>query len=203
MKLFTAKKFIFILVVSTGCTTSQFRVTSEPLQAEVVAYTREGNEVVLGQTPMELKQEDFDRMPSDVLRIGFNKTGYVKEQVFIDTKWFKKSGLVNIKLTPVANWNEAYQDQTAYKYLNDVASLTAEIQAATVKGDYAKAETLGKSLVTRYPRLSVGWNLLGNVYYLQKRMGDALSSYQKSLNLNPDSQDTKDVVNKLRGIASP
>lgn len=203
MKLSKANICIFLIYASAGCTTHQFRITSEPLQAEVVAYTREGNEVVIGQTPMELKPEDFEKMPSDVLRIGFNKTGYVKEQVFVDSKWFKKSGYVNIKLTPLANWNEAYQDQTAYKYLNDVASLTAEIQAATVKGDYAKAETLGKSLVTRYPRLSVGWNLLGNVYYLQKRMGDALSSYQKSLNLSPDSQDTKDVVNKLRGIASP
>lgn len=186
-----------------ACTTTQFTVNSEPGQAEVVAITKDGVETKLGSTPLTLKPEDFDRMSPEVMRIGINKVGFVKEQLFIDSKWFKKAGNVNLRLTPLANWSEAYQDHNAYKYLNDVASLTAETQASTVHGDYARAEVLAKSLITRYPKLSVGWNMLGNIYYLQKRMNDALDSYEKSLNLNPENQETRNVINKIRGVASP
>ena len=187
----------FILVIN-ACTTTQLTVNSEPNGADVVIVSDDGREDKLGQTPLNLTPEMMERFPSNNWRMSINKAGFVKDQLFIETKMFRELGKISVKLTPEANWKEAYQDMNAYKYLNDVSSMSAEIQAATVKGDYGRAESIANSLVTRYPKLSVGWNLLGNIYYLQKRMDKAVESYQKSLSINPDDQVTKGILDRIR-----
>lgn len=173
-------------------------ISSEPVGADVVIVDDSGREDKLGQTPLNLTPEMMDRFPTNSWRMSLNKPGFVKDQLFIETKTFRELGRISVKLTPEANWKEAYQDMNAYKYLNDVSGMSAEIQAATVKGDYGKAESLATSLVTRYPKLSVGWNLLGNIYYLQKRIDKAVESYQKSLAINPDDQGTRGILDRIR-----
>lgn len=187
----------FVLLLSS-CTTTQLSINSEPPGAEVVIVNDDGREDKLGQTPLNLTPEMMERFPTNNWRVSLNKTGFIKDQLFIETKMFRELGRISIKLTPEANWKEAYQDNNAYKYLNDVSSMSAEIQASTVKGDFGKAESLATSLVTRYPKLSVGWNLLGNIYYLQKRIDKAVESYQKSLAINPEDQVTKGILDRIR-----
>lgn len=188
---------VFVLLMSS-CSTTDMTLNSEPAGADVVIVDDSGREEKLGQTPLVLTSEMMSRFPGGYWRMSLNKTGFVKDQLFIETKMFKELGRVSVKMTPEANWKEAYQDVNAYKYLNDVSGMSAEIQAATVKGDFGKAESLANSLVTRYPKLSVGWNLLGNIYYLQKRIDKALESYQKSLAINPDDQVTKGILDRIR-----
>lgn len=184
-----------------SCATSQpdLSIQTEPTGADIYSMSEDGREEKLGTSPLTMNDQMMSKFQSNNWRIGINKKGFVREQVFLETKMFKEIGKINVKLLPEANWSEAYQDTNAYKYLNDVSSVTAEIQGATVKGDFPKAETLAMSLVTRYPKLSVGWNLLGNVYYLQKRIDKAIESYQKSLDVNPNDDVTKSVLEKLRG----
>lgn len=191
-------KLAIVLLLISSCTTTQMTINSDPAGADVVIVNDEGREDKLGQTPLNLTPEMMDRFPTNNWRLSLNKPGFIKDQLFIETKMFRELGRVSVKLTPEANWKEAYQDANAYKYLNDVSGMSAEIQAATVKGDYGKAESLANSLVTRYPKLSVGWNLLGNIYYLQKRIDKAVESYQKSLAINPDDQVTKGILERIR-----
>lgn len=191
----------FSLLFLAACATSQpdLSIQTEPAGADIFYMNEEGREEKLGTSPLTLNDQLMNKFQSDNWRIGINKKGYVREQVFLETKMFKELGRINVRLLPEANWSEAYQDTNAYKYLNDVSSVTAEIQASTVKGDFPKAESLAQSLVTRYPKLSVGWNLLGNVYYLQKRVDKAIESYQKSLDVNPNDEVTKSILERLRG----
>lgn len=195
--------FYYSIVVSltllTSCTTTHLSIESEPSGADILIIGNDGREDKLGQTPLVLTPEMESRFSNNNWELSVNKAGYLKNQIFVETKMFKEVGRIFVKLTPDSNWAEAYQDKNAYKYLNDVSSMTAEIQGATVKGDYAKAESLATSLVTRYPKLSVGWNLLGNIYYLQKRIEKAIESYQKSLELNPNDAATKNILEKIRG----
>ncbi len=191
--------FAFLFLAACSTTHPDLNIQSEPVDADVVIVTEEGREEKLGSTPLVITPEMMEKFPSNNWRMGISKKGFVREQVFLETKMFQELGKINVRLLPEANWTEAYQDVNAYKYLNDVSGVTAEIQAATVKGDYARAETLAQSLVTRYPKLSVGWNLLGNVYYLQKRVDKAIESYQKSLNVNPNDEVTKSIMDRLKG----
>lgn len=190
-----------LLIFSAACATSRpdLSIQTEPTGADIYYMTEDGREEKIGTSPLTVNEQIMSRFQTDNWRIGINKKGFVREQIFLETKMFQELGKVNVRLLPEANWSEAYQDTNAYKYLNDVSSVTAEIQAATVKGDFPKAENLAQSLVTRYPKLSVGWNLLGNVYYLQKRVDKAIESYQKSLDVNPNDEVTKAILEKLRG----
>ncbi|MGE0763084.1 MAG: tetratricopeptide repeat protein [Bdellovibrionales bacterium] len=179
---------------------SKFEVTTEPIGANVILITDSGSESSLGTTPMTIPEEILNRQDR-LMRIQLAKSGFVKEQVVVDVVAVKARGKLHVNMTPMANWMEAYQDNNAQKYLEDVAAMAAEIQGATVRGDFAKAERLGRAMVTRYPKLATGWSLIGNIYYLQKRMGDALDAYSRSLALNPDNQDTKSVIERIKNAS--
>ncbi len=189
---------INLILLSSGCTTTKMILVSEPQGADVFATDNSGREEKLGQTPLEFNNEILKKLPNNMWRLTVDKAGFLKDQIYIESKMFQEVGNISITLTPEANWKEAYQDANAYKYLNDVSGMSAEIQAATVKGDYNRAESLATALVTRYPKLSAGWNLLGNIYYLQKRIDKALESYQKSLAINPNDQVTKRILDRIQ-----
>lgn len=192
---------LLLFVQTLGCSTispsAKLDISSEPSGANVVLVSERGTESVLGATPITIS-DDVLRDQDRILTIQVNKSGYIKEQISIDTFAAKTRGKILLKLTPVANWTEAYQDKNAQKYLEDVASMAAEIQSATVRGDFIKAERVGRSMVTRYPKLAAGWSLIGNVFYLQKRMADALDAYNKALALDPENQDTRSVVERIK-----
>ncbi len=199
-------KFL-ILTITTMCLAScagglfsapKIEVLSDPEGAEVTIVGGAGEQKV-GKTPFFITGDHLDREDGGAIHINVSKTGFLKEQIFIDSRWFGKKGSVKVKLIPEANWEEAYQDENAYKYLNDVASASAEIQAITVKGDLAKAEQMARSLITRYPRLSAGWNLLGNIHYMQRRVSDAIAAYRKSLDINPENKEVRQVLERLGG----
>lgn len=186
------------MLLISSCTTTQMTLVSEPQGADVYVADASGREEKLGQTPLEFNREILAKLPNNMWKLTIDKAGFLKDQIYIESKMFQEIGRVSIQLTPEANWKEAYQDANAYKYLNDVSGMSAEIQAATVKGDYNRAESLATALVTRYPKLSAGWNLLGNIYYLQKRIDKALESYQKSLAINPNDQVTKRILERIQ-----
>lgn len=187
-----------ILVLGSACTTTKMTLVSEPQGADVFVLDNSGRQEKIGQTPLELNKDVVAKLPDNMWRLSIDKAGFLKDQIYIESKMFQEVGQISITLTPEANWKEAYQDMNAYKYLNDVSGMSAEIQAATVKGDFGRAEGLATALVTRYPKLSAGWNLLGNIYYLQKRVDKALESYEKSLAINPNDQVTKSILNRIR-----
>lgn len=187
-----------LFLIITGCTSASMQILTEPSDTSIIAIEN-GVEKKLGSSPIQLDKNNYPFSQTDIIRLVVEKPGYLKEQIVLESSYFKKVGSINIKLTPLANWKEASQDPQANTYLNDVASMAAEIQAMTVKKDFGNAETLAKSLISRYPKLSVGYILIGNIYYLQRRVGDATQAYAKALDLNPNDQETKSILEKLKG----
>jgi tetratricopeptide (TPR) repeat protein len=194
---FCTLKFSIASSLLIGCSNATLQIQTEPTQTSIVSVEN-GVERTLGSSPLTFDQKTYP-FSDKVIRLVFEKPGYIKEQVVLESEYFKKVGSINVKLTPLANWKEASQDPQANKYLNDVAAMAAEIQALTVKKDFANAENLAKSLISRYPKLSVGYILVGNIYYLQKRVGDATQAYTKALDLNPNDQEAKSVLERLKG----
>ncbi len=190
------KLYLFIALI--GCSTANLQIQTEPTES-VITSIENGAEKKLGVSPLIYDKNNYPFQDQKLIRLVIEKPGYLKEQIVIENEYFMKTGQINVKLTPVANWKEASQDPQANKYLNDVAAMAAEIQAMTVKKDFANAEALTKSLISRYPKLSVGYILIGNIYYLQRRVGDATQAYSKALDLNPGDQETKNILDRLKG----
>jgi tetratricopeptide (TPR) repeat protein len=71
------------------------------------------------------------------------------------------------------------------------------IQSTLLKREFSQAVSLAITLLNEYPNLGVAWNLLGNTYYLQGRYDEAASHYQKALELDPQNQETRDILSKM------
>lgn len=187
--------FSLVACASTG----KMKLTSDPEGAEVLVIESNGSERKLGTTPLNLTQEDFKFTEQQILDIRFKKSGFVSERVVVDTQSFDRSIDMHLKMTSLVAWQEAYQDPKASPYLSDIASLAAEIQSAAMSKDYTAAEKLARVMISRYPHVSVGWTLMGNIYYIKKEMGQAIQSYRKALEIDPDNTATKEVLSRLEG----
>ena len=190
----------FAMALQLGCTSVGVNVQTRPEPAEVFIHDNSGSRRSIGTTPVKIPMDDIRAMEGGIIRLDIEKQGFVKEHIYVNKANFGVNARVDVEMTPLANWSKVYQDDQANKYLSEVASLAAQIQSATVKREFGRAETMAKQMVDRYPKLDVAWSLLGNIYYLQKRAGDALEAYNKAFLLNPTNVETKNLINKLKGI---
>src|SRR5690606_3593861 len=112
---------INFILLSSACTTTKMTLVSEPQGADVFVTDNSGREEKLGQTPLEFNKDILAKLPNNIWRLTVDKAGFLKDQIYIESKMFQEIGSISIALTPEANWKEAYQDANAYKYLNDVS----------------------------------------------------------------------------------
>lgn len=196
----------FIIVITTFLVTAcaspskNLRILSEPDGAQVSLVSANGDTRELGTTPYELSESQLLTHNGDVFGFKFQKEGYEVERVYIENPTKNFHGELRVKLYPASDWSQAFVDKKATRYLNDVAQMTAEIQGALASKDLVRGEQAARSLTTRYPGIAVGWTLLGNVFYMQNRKSEALEAYNKSLSLDPTNQETKNVIERLRGM---
>lgn len=185
--------------IAACATQGGLKVTSEPEGAEVLVIESNGMERKLGQTPLNLEAKDFQFSENKILDMKIKKPGFVSERIVLDTMSFTKTVDVHLKMTSLVSWQESFQDPKATPYLTDIASLAAEVQSAALSKDLTNAEKLARMMISRYPHVSVGWTLMGNIYYLRKDIGQAIQSYEKALQIDPDNKATKEVLARLKG----
>lgn len=190
-----------MLLVCTGCMSSPkgLRLVSEPEGAAVSLIQPSGDTKDLGVTPIEFTEAEISAHSSQTFGFKFHKEGYEVERVYASNPSHTFTGELKVKLYPSAEWSQAFVDKKAAKYLDDVAKLTAEVQGSVAAGDLNLSEQKARSLTSRYPNLSVGWSLLGNVLYKQNRRSEALEAYNKSLGIDPSNNEIRMVIEKMRG----
>ena len=82
--------------------------------------------------------------------------------------------------------------------MNELASGIAIVQARIAKKEYDVALIKLSDLSAKFPYISVVWDLLGNVYYIEKKYEEALDSYEKSLALDSTNASTSHIVKRLK-----
>ena len=89
-------------------------------------------------------------------------------------------------------------DQTAIQ--EKIASSIARANGMIQSKQYVEAEAVMTNFVDQYPSISVGYDYLGNLNYLQKKFSRALKYYKKALSLNPQNAERRNIVEKLELI---
>ena len=84
--------------------------------------------------------------------------------------------------------------------MNELASGVAIVQARIAKKEYDVALIKLSSLSAKFPYVSVIWDLLGNVYYIEKKYENSLEAYEKSLNIDSSNASTANMVKRLKEI---
>jgi tetratricopeptide (TPR) repeat protein len=194
---------IFQIALSSACSTGHLRVASTPSDAQVVAILPGGQERALGKTPFDapfskVLDECKDPSSGGLCRLEVQKKGFTRESVYFGSSAFKTHLELNFTLVPATDWMDLEKSEAFNQRMNEVSHSTAKVQEWIFKRDYTSALDAAIQFSQRYPAIAVGWDLLGNVYYLKKMYPQAIEAYQKSIAINPANVDTNKILNVLK-----
>lgn len=197
MKLNSHIVVLFTAMFLVGCASGDLKVQSTPEQADVfLSYDGEQPEKI-GQTPLRLDQRLSTSNRARYAKIEIRKDGYKTESVLIPLNSVKSTVEISTRLDE-ARLPEQCQNQTAAveKISKGIADSQSMVKSGNLQGALARLT----ALINEYPNITVLHDLLGNVHYISKNLDAALTSYQRSLNLDPTNADTQRMVNKIREI---
>lgn len=193
--------FVTILLINSGCSTSvsQLRVKTVPESAQIAVRTAEGEYKVLGKGPLEISTQEVFSLGSRMSMIQVSKEGYKPQSVLIVQGKTPENYEMLVQL----------EKELADPKSNDIRERQERLAKSLAQANnliflkkYNEAENILKNVVTDFPHISVGYDLLGNLYYLQKNMKSALLNYEKSFEINPENFETKRMIEKLRQVTS-
>lgn len=195
MKIFIC--FTILILLTSGCTTASFVVKSSPDKADVFLSNRGQKTEQIGVTPLNLNASDYDFQNS--AQITVQKEGYEDMSFLLPSSTVSQRIEINANLKETTIPNSCQQQsQSAEKVAKSVARSLFLLQTKK----FEMAQSVIKNLITEYPNSATLWGLLGNAYYMDRQTIKALEAYENSLNLDPDSPETKRMVSKLRGLTS-
>ncbi|OFZ82445.1 MAG: hypothetical protein A2583_03870 [Bdellovibrionales bacterium RIFOXYD1_FULL_53_11] len=184
---------IFVLFFG-GCASSMV-VESSPDNAEILMRRENDVPLKIGKTPMTLTREVAPGIFSDSVELYVAKDGYQVERILIPQSRFGVRSRWSVSLQP--SMGDGKNLQSLYTGL---AQGIAEAQKEIYLKNYRQAETKISTLLARYPNVSVLYDLLGNIYYMQKDLDKALDAYRRSVALTPDNHETSGMIDKIARI---
>lgn len=185
----------FMGLALVACGSLSLKVDSSPSEADVILHTENSSQKI-GVTPLDLNAAILRDLP-DGFVLEISKAEHIQQKVMIEKRSLSSRGKVSVKLQPASKTEAKINDPDVKNVIESIARQVSLIQSSLLKSEFVQAEVLTKSLLATYPNFSVGWNLLGNNYYLQGRYGDSVTAYQKALTLDPQNQETQTILNKL------
>lgn len=179
-----------------GCVSGGVRIESEPSGADVYVGSKGESIRKVGQTPLLFSDEQFSAF-GPYVHMTVGREGYQRESVILPKSTLPVDATVFMTLKE----NELPATCAATgESIEKIARGIAESQRYLQGRDLENAERIVVNLISQYPGVSVLHDLLGNIYYLQKNLEGALSSYRKSSELHPSNPETRRMINKLEGI---
>ena len=185
-----------------GCQTSKFRVTSKPDGANVEIYNHKTDSYeVVGKTPFENTDQKISipvsLLKSDLITIRISQPGFISEQVLLE-----KSGRPEMKIhanlkSVKSGYDEKEDLSREQNIVNEIAKVVVDIQTLIEEKKIPKAIEKITALVGEFPNSYYLWDLKGSLHYVNGEKGTAISSYEKSVELNPNNLDTKIILKKL------
>lgn len=183
--------FVFSVLSLAACSTSPaIKLRSFPEGAQVSAVESDGGTRPLGKTPME-----SDASMESLL---IEKEGYEPVRIFVG-RMNSQHYEYSVKLTPKAEDPKLTDMKSRYERL---AKSIARANNLINTKRFSEAESLLGNLTNDYPNVSVAYDLLGNISYLQRDYRRAINHYQRSIEINPENTETKQVLNRLRSMTN-
>lgn len=187
---------LFVFIFAISCSSYDLKINSEPKGAKVFLKS-EKEKTEVGLTPMVLAPQYQDK---ESFQFIIEKDGFHPQTVVIEKRSFGAEAEIFANLKKVEALDVQLNDPKIKGELQRVTRKVASIQSELIKRNYSNAEGMAKELLTEYPYFAVGWNLLGNSYYLQNKQGDALGAYKKALEFEPENVETKNLIENIENV---
>jgi hypothetical protein len=180
-----------------GCSsTPQIKIQSAPEGAQVMSRSADGNVKSLGKTPLEISSREV----GDAQRLSaliVTKEGFEDQHILLGRDRGGESYDINIRLVTKTEDPKVMDAKTRQERL---AKMMVQAHNFITAKRYDEARSLLNTVVQEYPHVSVGYDLLGTLSYLQKDLKGALNFYERSFVINPENVETKQMVDRLKGM---
>ncbi len=199
MDLFFRSSFIILFFVFGCATDSKIRITSSPEKAEVKVTTNDGESKSLGVTPLEISGRDVYANASRMSVLHISKEGFETQNLFIAQENNIENYNINVKLKTKT---EDVKGQDIKQRQEKLAKGIAMSHHLISKKRFEEAERVLTGITNDYPYVSVPYDLLGNISYLQRDFRAALGYYERSYQINPENAETKSMIDKLKQMTN-
>lgn len=181
---------LLVLQVTSCSTRSTINIRSLPQGATVSVIETDGTIKEIGKTPLDTNEQ--------YVSLQVDKEGYEPYRIFLGG--IKTSGQeFTVKLASKAEDLKVGDIKNRHEKL---AKGIARAHSLITRKKFTEAEALLINLTNDYPHVSVGYDLLGNISYLQKDLRRAVGFYEKSLQINPENLETKQVVDRIKSMSN-
>lgn len=183
-------------ILSCG-STSNLKFNTTPADAEVRVIDGNGISTTIGKTPFAANELDIFKSNSKYSQIIIKKEGYVDHDLVITKPLFGADIIVNAQLKKDENiQNVGEQNIVQEKVANGIARANGLIQSK----QFEEAEISMLNFVEQFPSVSVGYDYLGNINYLQKKYSKALKYYNRANALNPQNAERKVIIERIQNL---
>lgn len=190
--------FLLILIMSASCASpTLIKFQSTPSEAEVSLIDSAGVAMVVGKTPLSSTEFDIFKNSNNYSQVRIKKSGYLDNEIVLMKSTFGSEISVNAQLKKdetVQNMGE--QTVALEKVANSIARANGLIQSKK----FIEAESVMTNFVEQFPSVSVGYDYLGNINYLQKKYLKALKHYTRANSMNPQNMERKIIIERIQQI---
>lgn len=190
------KLYYYLALISLlSCSNAQVKIDTIPEGATVSSIGPKGEIKEIGKTPLNIKEDQLYVMNSGFAQLKITKDQFLDDNVVITKPVMSRDLQLSFKLKKL----EQSSDARLIKEDNEkIATSIARLNALIKEKQLSEAENVLMVFIQQYPHISVGYDYLGNVYYLQKNINKALSYYQRAQDINPQNMERKTIINKLQ-----
>jgi tetratricopeptide (TPR) repeat protein len=173
------------------------KLNSVPEGASVTLHGSGGSARDLGKTPLQLSGSELSNSGGRLSSLTISKEGHKEHHVLLGRDRGSESYDILVTLQPQMEDPKVLDIRSRQERL---AKLLVQAHNLTAQKRYDEAERVLGGVLQDYPQVSVGHDLMGNVNYLQKDLKSALRSYERSLQLNPENIETRQMIDRLKGM---
>ncbi len=199
MRLIDLLSLILLLVLMSCASSSRVKISSSPDKAEVKVTTNDGETKSLGTTPLEIEGREIYANASRMSMLHVSKEGFETQNIFIAQDSNQENYNINVKLKTRSEDAKGLEIKARQEKL---AKNIAVSNNLINKKRFEEAERVLITITQDYPYVSVSFDLLGNISYLQRDFRAALNYYQKSYQINPENAETKMMIDKLKTMTN-
>lgn len=174
-------------------------IDSDPSKALVEVYEPKLKKYIeLGKTPIKVTVQSIQKKLGakyEYIALRVSRRGHVKEHLIYDTNMREQMSYL-ATLTPVEVWNDKTNEMSSYM-ANKLTINIQRVNKEIIKKNFKNALILIIKLINEYPNAHVYYDIKGSILYLMGKRAESLTSYQKSLSINPDNYEAKNMVKKI------
>ena len=197
-------KYILILsqifLMSCALTPNKYELnltTSKPAKVSLVNSKKEAIEE-LGQTPLSLSFKQLNDLNenSEWINLIVSAPGYATENIVISSR-ARTSMDMKIKLQSIEWWNDPSSNLPS-KVVNQIGKNIQKVYQLIRQSKLDEAYLSVDKLTSQYPQAAFFHDLKGSILLLQGKKNEAISSYERSIQISSDNPETIQILKDIK-----